>query len=56
MTMNVLNLPVDNCNTPDHFDADVAIVGAAPVATLLAILLGLKDHRVTLMESTPERF
>lgn len=32
------------------FDADVAIVGAGPVGTLLAILLGRRGKRVTLVE------
>lgn len=31
-------------------DTDVAIVGAGPVGTLLAILLGQRGHRVTLVE------
>jgi 2-polyprenyl-6-methoxyphenol hydroxylase-like FAD-dependent oxidoreductase len=34
----------------DGFDADVAIVGAGPVGTLLAILLGQRGKRVTLIE------
>jgi len=34
----------------DGFDADVAIVGAGPVGTLLAILLGKRGKRVTLIE------
>lgn len=34
----------------DGFDADVAIVGAGPVGTLLAILLGQCGKRVTLVE------
>lgn len=34
----------------DGFDADVAIVGAGPVGTLLAILLGQRGKRVTLVE------
>lgn len=34
----------------DAFDADVAIVGAGPVGTLLAILLGKRGKRVTLVE------
>ncbi|AOJ96518.1 bifunctional 3-(3-hydroxy-phenyl)propionate/3-hydroxycinnamic acid hydroxylase [Burkholderia multivorans] len=33
-----------------HFDADVAIVGGGPVGTLLAILLGQRGKRVTLIE------
>ncbi len=32
------------------FDADVAIIGAGPVGTLLAILLGQRGKRVTLVE------
>jgi len=35
------------------FDADVAIVGAGPVGTLLAILLGKQGVRVTLIERWP---
>ena len=35
------------------FDADVAIVGAGPVGTLLAILLGKQGKRVTLIERWP---
>ncbi|GLS86986.1 3-(3-hydroxyphenyl)propionate hydroxylase [Cypionkella aquatica] len=35
---------------PQGFDADVAIVGAGPVGTLLAILLGQRGKRVTLIE------
>lgn len=31
-------------------DTDVAIVGAGPVGTLLAILLGQRGKRVTLIE------
>ena len=34
-------------------DADVAIVGAGPVGTLLAILLGKQGKRVTLIERWP---
>ncbi len=36
--------------SPEAFDADVAIVGAGPVGTLLAILLGKRGKRVTLIE------
>jgi 2-polyprenyl-6-methoxyphenol hydroxylase-like FAD-dependent oxidoreductase len=35
------------------FDADVAIVGAGPVGTLLAVLLGKSGHRVTVVEKWP---
>jgi len=35
------------------FDADVAIIGAGPVGTLLAILLGKEGKRVTLVERWP---
>jgi 2-polyprenyl-6-methoxyphenol hydroxylase-like FAD-dependent oxidoreductase len=34
----------------EGFDADVAIIGAGPVGTLLAILLGQRGKRVTLVE------
>ena len=34
-------------------DADIAIVGAGPVGTLLAILLGKQGKRVTLIERWP---
>lgn len=34
----------------DGFDADVAVIGAGPVGTLLAILLGQRGKRVTLVE------
>lgn len=36
--------------TENKLDADVAIVGAGPVGTLLAILLGKQGKRVTLIE------
>jgi 2-polyprenyl-6-methoxyphenol hydroxylase-like FAD-dependent oxidoreductase len=35
---------------PNAFDTDVVIVGAGPVGTLLAILLGQRGKRVTLVE------
>jgi len=58
MTTNVPKLPVDNDRNPasEYHDADVAIVGAGPVGTLLAILLGQKGHRVTLVERWAERY
>jgi len=37
-------------------DTDVAIVGAGPVGTLLAILLGKQGKRVTLIERWPELY
>lgn len=37
-------------NGQGNFDTDVVIVGAGPVGTLLAILLGQKGKRVTLVE------
>lgn len=36
--------------TPARYDADVAIVGGGPVGTLLAILLGRRGKKVTLIE------
>jgi 3-(3-hydroxy-phenyl)propionate hydroxylase len=35
---------------PESFDTDVAVVGAGPVGTLLAILLGKRGKKVTLIE------
>lgn len=43
-------------NNPHHdqeFDTDVAIVGGGPVGTLLAVLLGQKGHKVTILEKWP---
>jgi resorcinol 4-hydroxylase (NADPH) len=40
----------------EAFDADVAIVGGGPVGTLLAVLLGQKGHRVTIVEKWPESY
>lgn len=40
----------------DTFDADVAIVGAGPVGTLLAILLGKRGKRVTLVERWSQHY
>lgn len=44
-----------NTNT-NGFDADVAIVGGGPVGTMLAILLGKKGKRVTLIERWTEAY
>lgn len=33
-----------------QFDADVAIVGAGPVGTLVAVILGLKGHKATVVK------
>ncbi|MBC2836892.1 bifunctional 3-(3-hydroxy-phenyl)propionate/3-hydroxycinnamic acid hydroxylase [Paragemmobacter straminiformis] len=40
----------------ESFDADVAIVGAGPVGTLLAILLGQRGKRVTLIERWSQHY
>jgi len=45
-----INMGVSTQSNTDSFDADVAIVGGGPVGTLLAILLGKKGKRVTLIE------
>jgi 3-(3-hydroxy-phenyl)propionate hydroxylase len=37
-------------STSQPYDTDVAIVGAGPVGAMLAILLGQRGHRVTLVE------
>lgn len=42
-----------NIAASKNYDADVAIVGAGPVGTLLAILLGKQGKRVTLIERWP---
>lgn len=39
-----------------HYDADVAIVGGGPVGTLLAILLGQRGKKVTLIERWKEAY
>lgn len=45
--------PTSYSADPLNFDTDVAIVGAGPVGTLLAVLLGKKGHRVTVVEKWP---
>lgn len=42
--------------TPSGFDADVAIVGAGPVGTLLSILLGQRGKKVTLIERWTQHY
>lgn len=39
-----------------HYDADVAIVGGGPVGTMLAILLGQRGKKVTLIERWKEAY
>lgn len=58
MTINVSNPLMGSlsCDATENYDADVAIVGAGPVGTLLAILLGQKGHRVTLVERWPQPY
>lgn len=47
--------PADRHRTDstDLFDTDVAIVGAGPVGTLLAVLLGQRGHRAVVVEKWP---
>ncbi|MHA2788107.1 bifunctional 3-(3-hydroxy-phenyl)propionate/3-hydroxycinnamic acid hydroxylase MhpA [Corynebacterium sp. S7] len=40
-------------STGQDYDTDVAIVGAGPVGTLLAVLLGQRGHRATVVEKWP---
>lgn len=42
--------------TPSGFDAEVAIVGAGPVGTLLSILLGQRGRKVTLIERWTQHY
>ncbi|MGD7003441.1 bifunctional 3-(3-hydroxy-phenyl)propionate/3-hydroxycinnamic acid hydroxylase [Corynebacterium halotolerans] len=45
--------PFQDSQNFQQYDTDVAIVGAGPVGTLLAVLLGKKGHRVTVVEKWP---
>ncbi|MDA3425349.1 bifunctional 3-(3-hydroxy-phenyl)propionate/3-hydroxycinnamic acid hydroxylase [Pseudomonas aeruginosa] len=58
MTENAWTPPFTDSHNKgvEQFDTDVAIVGAGPVGTLLAILLGQKGHRVTLVERWPQPY
>ncbi|MDT2004089.1 bifunctional 3-(3-hydroxy-phenyl)propionate/3-hydroxycinnamic acid hydroxylase [Rhodococcus opacus] len=38
------------------YNADVAVVGCGPVGTLLAVLLGQRGHRVTIVDKWPEPY
>lgn len=49
-----MNALISSDNT--QFDADVAIVGGGPVGTLLAILLGQRGKKVTLVERWSEAY
>lgn len=44
------DMALSNSTSPRNAETDVAIVGAGPVGTLLAILLGRQGKRVTLVE------
>lgn len=50
MTTAPIHQPHDGVPSSDPFDADVVIVGAGPVGTLLGILLGRQGHRATVVE------
>lgn len=53
MSLNSSHFETSGNHLGADFDTDVAIVGGGPVGTLLAVLLGQKGHRVTILEKWP---